>query len=102
MLGIDRDDFAAADFCGLSHQVTSHDQCFFVGQRHSLPGIQRGQSCRQTSRSDHGIHHDIHAGMADGVYHTGRPAGDFPVARPRRSTIDQSEKLGTRFPTLLA
>ena len=44
VLGVDRDDLAAAGAGGLGHQVPRHHQCLLVGQRYPLAGPERGQA----------------------------------------------------------
>ena len=67
VLRVHRHDLAAAGARGLRHQVAGHDQGFLVGQRHPLPGPERGERGVEPGRADDRVDHDVHVGVGRGL-----------------------------------
>src|SRR6266446_1771029 len=63
VLGIDRDDFAAALTRRLGDQLARHDQGLFICERDALAGTQRRERCFEPSGADDAVHHNPHIGM---------------------------------------
>src|SRR6266566_8984382 len=67
VLGIDRDDFAAALTRRLGDQLARHDQRLFICERDALAGTQGRERCFEASRANDAIHDDADIRMRRGL-----------------------------------
>src|SRR6266404_1898853 len=96
VLGIDRDDFAAALTRRLGDQLARHDQRLFICERDTLASTQRRQRCFESRGTDDAVHHNPDIGMRRRLDEAGRTR---PIPHSPVPAVDQSDE--RRFPLAL-